>query len=85
VWLLFSGVGTLLYNLLAMVTRSRSDFTIEEAQKAMGLTPAQIERLIEEGKIHVVREGWKVWVPRQSILDYLSEVSAVPLKQRKKQ
>jgi len=66
-----------------MVSRNRSDFTIDEAQKAMGLTPAQMDRLIEEGKIPVVREGWRVMVPRQSILDYLAEVSAIPLKQRK--
>lgn len=49
----------------------------------MGLTPTRLQKLIEEGKIPVVREGYRVWVPRQSILDYLAEVSAVPLKQRK--
>lgn len=49
----------------------------------MGLTPSRLERLIEEGKIPVVRDGHRVWIPRQSILDYLAEVSAVPLKQRK--
>jgi hypothetical protein len=42
-----------------------------------------MDRLIEEGKIKVVRDGWRVAVPRQSILDYLAEVSAIPLKQRK--
>ena len=67
-----------------MVTKNRSDFTLEEAQKAMGLTPAQLDRLIEEGKVPVVRKGWRVTVPRQSILDYLAEVSAIPLKQREK-
>lgn len=67
-----------------MVTRHSSDFTIEEARKAMGLTPTRMERLIEEGKIPVNRDGWRVTVPKQSILDYLAEVSAVPLKQRKK-
>jgi excisionase family DNA binding protein len=65
-----------------MAERSRTDFTIEEAQKAMGLTPARMEKLIEEGKIKVIRDGWKVMVPRQAILDYLAEVSAIPLKQR---
>jgi excisionase family DNA binding protein len=67
-----------------MATRHTADFTVEEARKAMGLTPSRIERLIEEGKIPVNRDGWRVSVPRQSILDYLAEVSAVPLKQRKK-
>jgi excisionase family DNA binding protein len=65
-----------------VVTNSGPFFTLEEAQKAMGLTPARMEKLIEEGKIQVVRDGWKVLVPRQAILDYLAEVSAVPLKQR---
>ncbi len=59
-----------------------TDFTPEDACKAMGLTPAQFERLVGEGKIKVVKEGYQTWVPRQSILDYLAEVSAVPLKQR---
>lgn len=68
-----------------MTTDSRSLFTLEEARKAMGLTPARMERLIEEGKIPVVHDRWQTLVPRQSILDYLAEVSAVPLKQRKKE
>ena len=65
-----------------MVSKNDANFTVEEAQKAMGLTPARMEKLIEEGKIRVIREGWKVLVPRQAILDYLAEVSAIPLKQR---
>ncbi len=65
-----------------MVSRTRTDFTVDEAQKAMGLTPSRMAKLIEEGKIPVVRDGWRVLVPRQSILDYLAEVSAIPLKQR---
>jgi excisionase family DNA binding protein len=65
-----------------MVSKNDANFTVEEAQKAMGLTPARMEKLIEEGKIQVVRDGWKVLVPRQAILDYLAEVSAIPLKQR---
>jgi hypothetical protein len=66
----------------AMATGVRTDFTLEEAQKAMGLTPARMDKLIEEGKIKVLHDGWKVMVPRQAILDYLAEVSAIPLKQR---
>jgi excisionase family DNA binding protein len=65
-----------------MVSRNDTNFTVDEAQKAMGLTPARMEKLIEEGKIEVIRDGWKVLVPRQAILDYLAEVSAIPLKQR---
>jgi excisionase family DNA binding protein len=60
-----------------------ADFTLDEAARTMGLTPARLDKLIEEGKIKVVRNGHRVWVPRQSILDYLAEVSAIPLKQRK--
>jgi excisionase family DNA binding protein len=60
-----------------------ADFTPAEAAKAMGLTPTRLEKLIEDGKIKVVRNGYRMWIPRQSILDYLAEVSAVPLKQRK--
>ncbi len=71
------------YN-LDMPGKTRSDFTLLEAQRAMGLTPARLEKLIEEGKIKVIRDGPEVLVPRQSILDYLAEVSAVPLKQRKR-
>jgi len=67
-----------------MPTRTRSDFTLLEAQRAMGLTPTRLDKLIDEGKIKVIREGYQTWVPRQAILDYLAEVSAVPLKQRKK-
>jgi hypothetical protein len=75
----------LLYTQAVMLTGKRVEFTIEEARKAMGLTPAQMDRLIEDGKIAVNRDGWRVTVPRQSILDYLAEVSAIPLKQRKKE
>ncbi|HEY7271058.1 MAG TPA: excisionase family DNA-binding protein [Dehalococcoidia bacterium] len=65
-----------------MVSQTGPNFTVDEAQKAMGLTPSRMEKLIEDGKIPVIRDGWKVLVPRQSILDYLAEVSAIPLKQR---
>jgi excisionase family DNA binding protein len=65
-----------------VVSQTGPNFTVDEAQKAMGLTPSRMEKLIEDGKIPVIRDGWKVLVPRQSILDYLAEVSAIPLKQR---
>jgi excisionase family DNA binding protein len=65
-----------------MVSKDSVNFTVEEAQKAMGLTPARMRKLIEEGKIKVIQDGWRTLVPRQEILDYLAEVSAIPLKQR---
>jgi excisionase family DNA binding protein len=65
-----------------MVSKDSANFTVEEAQKAMGLTPARMQKLIDEGKIKVVQDGWRTLVPRQEILDYLAEVSAIPLKQR---
>jgi excisionase family DNA binding protein len=60
------------------------DFTFEEALRTLGVTPARLERLIEEGKLPAVREGIRILIPRHAILDYLSEVSAVPIKERKK-
>jgi excisionase family DNA binding protein len=60
------------------------DFTFDEALRTLGVTPARLERLIEEGKLPAVREGIRVLIPRHAILDYLAEVSAVPIKERKK-
>lgn len=60
------------------------DFTFDEALRTLGVTPARLERLIEEGKLPAVREGIRVLIPRHAILDYLSQVSAVPIKERKK-
>ena len=60
------------------------DFTFEEALRTLGVTPARLERLIEEGKLPAFREGIRVLIPRHAILDYLSQVSAVPIKERKK-
>ena len=56
-----------------MTSPTRGDFTLVEAQHAMGLTPARLEKLIEEGKIKVIHEGIETWVPRQSILGYFAE------------
>ena len=39
----------------------------------MGLTPSQLEKLIEQGKVKVVHDGIQTWVPRQSILDYFAD------------
>jgi excisionase family DNA binding protein len=60
------------------------DFSFEEALRTLGVTPAKLDRLIEEGKLPAVREGIRILIPRQAILDYLSQVSAVPIKERKK-
>jgi excisionase family DNA binding protein len=59
------------------------DFTFEEAVRTMGLTPARLEKLIEDGKLPAVRDGIRILIPRHAILDYLAEVSAVPIKERK--
>jgi len=59
-----------------MTTARRGDFTLLEAQHAMGVTPARLEKLIEEGKVHVIHDGIQTWVPRQSILDYFVEAAS---------
>ena len=56
-----------------MTTQRRGDFTLLEAQHAMGVTPMRLEKLIEEGKIKVIHDGILTWVPRQSILDYFAD------------
>jgi hypothetical protein len=56
-----------------MTTQRRGDFTLLEAQHAMGVTPVRLAKLIEEGKIKVIRDGIETWVPRQSILDYFTD------------
>jgi len=70
------------YNLPAMVTRS-IEFTFEEAVRTLGVTPDKLQKLIEEGRLKAVRDGIHTRIPRESILEYLHAVSAVPLKQRK--
>ena len=51
----------------------------------MGVTPARLEKLIREGKLPASRpDGIHTLIPRSAILEYLAEVSAVPLKQRTK-
>ena len=49
----------------------------------MGITPERLERLIEEGKVLAVRESARTFVPREEILRYLAEVSAISFKDRK--
>jgi hypothetical protein len=62
----------------------RADFTLDEAIKTLGVTPERLEKLIAEGKIRTVEENTRRYIPRQAILDYLAEVSAVPIRQRQK-
>ncbi len=59
-------------------------FTFDEAVRAMGVTPDRLEKLIAAGKIRAVREGIVTLIPRQAILEYLAQVSSVPIRERKK-
>ena len=59
-------------------------FTFDEAVRAMGVTPERLEKLIAEGKIAAIQDGPRTRIPRQAILDYLAEVSAVPIRERNK-
>jgi phage antirepressor YoqD-like protein len=58
-------------------------FTFDQAARTMGITPERLERLIEEGKVLAVRESARTFIPREEILRYLSEVSAISFKDRK--
>lgn len=64
--------------------RTEVDFSFDEAVRTMGVTPGRLERLLAEGKIPHTRDGIDIRIPRQAILDYLAEVSAVPIRERKK-
>jgi excisionase family DNA binding protein len=66
------------------MVRPEVDFSFDEAVRTMGITPERLERLMTEGKIPYTREGLDVRIPRHAILDYLAEVSAVPIRDRKK-
>jgi excisionase family DNA binding protein len=67
-----------------MVSKTGVEFTFDQTVKTMGVTPERLERLIADGKIAAVRDGVRILIPRESILEYLATVSAVPLKQRQK-
>ena len=56
-------------------------FTYNEAIKTMGVTPEKMEQLIDAGKIRVVGDRPRIFIPRQSILDYFTE--AVASKKKK--
>jgi excisionase family DNA binding protein len=66
------------------MVRPEVDFSFDEAVRTMGITPERLERLMAEGKIPYTRDGLDVRIPRNAILDYLAEVSAVPIRDRKK-
>jgi excisionase family DNA binding protein len=51
-------------------------FTFDEACHSMGVTPAKLERLIEEGTITVVDDGIRRHVTRETVLAYMARVSA---------
>lgn len=71
------------YNQLVMA-KTEVNFTFDQATRTMGVTPERLQKLIDEGKISVARAPGKRLISREAILSYLAEVSAVPLKQRKK-
>jgi excisionase family DNA binding protein len=52
-------------------------FTFDQAIRTMGVTPERLEKLIDEGKIFAVRQGAGILIPREAILGYMAEVSAV--------
>ena len=55
-------------------------FTYDEAIKTMGVTPEKMEKLIDEGKIHTIGERPRIYIARQSILDYFAEAVAAKKK-----
>jgi excisionase family DNA binding protein len=66
------------------MTNADVGFSFAEAVRTMGVTPERLEKLIAEGKIPATRAGIRTVIPRQAILDYLAQVSAVPIRERKK-
>jgi excisionase family DNA binding protein len=58
-------------------------FTFDQAVKTMGVTPERLEKLIDEGKIAAVPKGAGVLIPREAILQYFAEVSAIKGKKKK--
>ena len=61
------------------------EFTFQDAVRTLGVTPGKLQQLIDEGKIRSAREGIRTVIPRQAILEYMAEVSAVPAIERSKQ
>ncbi len=66
------------------MTNAQIEFSFEEAVRTLGVTPNKLRQLIDEGKIVAEHAGIRTRITRQAILDYLTEVSAVPAIERSK-
>ncbi len=66
------------------MVNAQVEFSFEDAVRTLGVTPGKLRQLIGEGKIAAERDGIRTRIPRPAILDYLSEVSAVPAIERSK-
>jgi len=55
-------------------------FTFEQAARTMGVTPERLGKLIDEGKVPAIQEGPRTYVPRESILAYMAEVTSIGKK-----
>ena len=60
------------------------EFSFDEAVRTLGVTPEKLSRLVEEGKIEATREAGRTRISRRAILDYMTQVSAVPAIERSK-
>lgn len=60
------------------------EFSFDEAVRTLGVTPEKLNRLLDEGKIEATREAGRTRISRRAILDYLTQVSAVPAIERSK-
>ena len=68
-----------------VMARTDVEFTFDQALATLGVTPAKLQKLIQDGTIPASRpDGVHIQIPREAILEYLAQVSAVPLKQRTK-
>ena len=66
------------------MVNAQIEFSFEDAVRTLGVTPEKLRQLIDEGKIAATREGIRTRISRRAILDYLTEVSAVPAIERSK-
>ena len=66
------------------MAKTEVEFTFDEAVRTIGVTPARLDKLIADGKIVAHQETGRTRIPRESILQYLSQVSPLLTKDRKK-
>ncbi len=66
------------------MVNAQIDFSFEDAVRTLGVTPDKLRQLINDGTIPAERDGIRTRISRRAILDYLSEVSAVPAIERSK-